>query len=298
MKKAFFIAVLCLLSVILLFNLCSCGNTYAEAQELKEALAPYDRSNPYIFITDNNLIYTESGFVNLDDITYEGEKCHLIRPDAYGMYAYSAEDNLDLTINIIYIEYHTLEITLVKSLLLPKKLNDISLIKGIFYIRMDDPETDEQKQIYFLYDMNNDQTSTVDTKDYYAYVKMADGYAEHFYNFERYTLSAITTGATIFSPNKYYITDNQTGMIKELDESLLDTCEEGKIIRSSDPFLSMHCAYEKDGYVYLLFGHTRGLFENDNYFIMKYDFETHTLEYYATIWEPFNDDVVPYLLIP
>ena len=40
------------------------------------------------------------------------------------------------------------------------------------------------------------------------------------------------------------------------------------------------------------------LFENDNYFIMKYDFETHTLEYYATIWEPFNDDVVPYLLIP
>ena len=127
---------------------------------------------------------------------------------------------------------------------------------------------------------------------------MADGYAEHFYNFERYTLSAITTGATIFSPNKYYITDNQTGMIKELDESLLDTCEEGKIIRSSDTFLSMNCAYEKDGYVYLLFGHTRGLFENENYFIMKYDFETHTLEYYATIWEPFNDDVVPYLLIP
>ena len=286
------------LLIVLIFNFSSCGYSDKETQELKEALTPYDRSNPYIFITDNDHIYTESGFVNLDDITYEGEKCHLIRPDAYGMYAYSAEDNLDLTINIIYIEYHTREITLVKSLLLPKKLNDISLIKGIFYIRMDDPETDEQKQIYFLYDMNNDQTSTVDTKDYYAYVKMADGYSEHFYNFERYTLSAITTGATIFSPNKYYITDNQTGMIKELDESLLDTCEEGKIIRSSDPFLSMHCAYEKDGYVYLLFGHTQGLFENENYFIMKYDFETHTLEYYATIWEAFNDDVVPYLLIP
>lgn len=286
------------LLIVLIFNFSSCGYSDKETQELKEALAPYDRSNPYIFITDNDHIYTESGFVHLDDITYKGEKCHLIRPDAYGMYAYSAEDNLDLTINIIYIEYHTWEITLVKSLLLPKKLHDISLIKGIFYIRMDDPETDEQKQIYFLYDMNNDQTSTVDTKDYYAYVEMADGYNEHFYNFERYTLSAITTGATIFSPNKYYITDNQTGMIKELDESLLDTCEEGKIIRSYDTFLSMNCAYEKDGYVYLLFGHTRGLFENDNYFIMKYDFETHTLEYYATIWEPFNDDVVPYLLIP
>ena len=286
------------LLIVLIFNFSSCGYSDKETQELKEALAPYDRSNPYIFITDNDHIYTESGFVNLDDITYEGEKCHLIRPDAYGMYAYSAEDNLDLTINIIYIEYHTWEITLVKSLSLPERLYDISLIKGIFYIRMDDPETDEQKQIYFLYDMNNDQTSTVDTKDYYAYVKMADGYSEHFYNFERYTLSAITTGATIFSPNKYYIKDNQTGMIKELDESLLDTCEEGKIIRSSDPFLSMHCAYEKDGYVYLLFGHTQGLFENENYFIMKYDFETHTLEYYDTIWEAFNDDVVPYLLIP
>lgn len=285
------------LLIVLIFNFSSCVYSDKETQELKEALAPYDRSNPYIFITDNDHIYTESGFVNLDDITYEGEKCHLIRPDAYGMYAYSAEDNLDLTINIIYIEYHTWEITLVKSLLLPKKLYDISLIKGIFYIRMDDPETDEQKQIYFLYDMNNDQTSTVDTKDYYAYVKMADGYAEHFYNFERYTLSAITTGAIIFSTNKYYITDNQTGMIKELNESLLDTCEEGKIIRSYDAFLSMNCAYEKDGYVYLLFGHNRDLFRN-NYFIMKYDFETHTLEYYATIWEPFNDDVVPYLLIP
>ena len=286
------------LLIVLIFNFSSCGYSDKETQELKEALAPYDRSNPYIFITDNDHIYTESGFVNLDDITYEGEKCHLIRPDAYGMYAYSAEDNLDLTINIIYIEYHTWEITLVKSLSLPERLYDISLIKGIFYIRMDDPETDEQKQIYFLYDMNNDQTSTVDTKDYYAYVKMADGYADHFYNFERYTLSAITTGATSFSPNKYYIKDNQTGMIKELDKSLLDTCEEGKIIRSSDPFLYMNCAYEKDGYVYLLFGHTQGLFENENYFIMKYDFETHTLEYYATIWEAFNDDVVPYLLIP
>lgn len=286
------------LLIVLIFNFSSCVYSDKETQELKEALAPYDRSNPYIFITDNDHIYTESGFVNLDDITYEGEKCHLIRPDAYGMYAYSAEDNLDLTINIIYIEYHTWEITLVKSLLLPKSLDDISLIKGIFYIRMDDPETDELKQIYFLYDMNNDQTSTVDTKDYSAYIKMADGYNEHFYNFERYTLSAITTGATIFSPNKYYITDNQTGMIKELDESLLDTCEEGKIIRSYDTFLSMNCAYEKDGYVYLLFGHARGLFQNDNYSIMKYDFETHTLEYYATIWEPFNDDIVPYLLIP
>ena len=297
MKKRKYIISFVLL-IVLIFNFSSCGYSDKETQELKEALAPYDRSNPYIFITDNDHIYTESGFVNLDDITYEGEKCHLIRPDAYGMYAYSAEDNLDLTINIIYIEYHTWEITLVKSLLLPKRLYDISLIKGIFYIRMDDPETDEQKQIYFLYDMNNDQTSTVDTKDYYAYVKMADGYAQHFYNFERYTLSAITTGATIFSPNKYYITDNQTGMIKELNESLLDTCEEGKIIHSSDGNLVMHCAYEKDGYVYLLFVHNRGLFENDNYFIMKYDFETHTLEYYATIWEPFNDDVVPYLLIP
>ena len=205
MKKVFLLAAIGLLSVILLFNLCSCRNAYAEAQELKEALAPYDRSNPYIFITDNNHIYTESGFVMLDDITYEGEKCHLIRPDAYGMYAYSAVDNLDPSVNIVYIEYHTWEITLVKSLLLPDGIHDVTLINGIFYIRLNDFKIED----YFLYDMNHDQTSAVSVKDYYTYVNMVDGYRQHFYNFEKYTLSAITTGATIFSPNKYYITDKQ-----------------------------------------------------------------------------------------
>ena len=42
------------LLIVLIFNFSSCGYSDKETQELKEALAPYDRSNPYIFITDND----------------------------------------------------------------------------------------------------------------------------------------------------------------------------------------------------------------------------------------------------
>lgn len=288
--------------IILLLSLsffCSCGSSDKKSQELKEAFAPFESSDQYVFISERKL-YVGNRITNLSDITYEGNQCHMIYPAESGMYAYSAESNSDLSIDLVYVAYDTLEATLIKSLFLPEEIITVNLINEIFYFRMDDPETDEFKQIYFLYDMKNDQTSTIDAGDYVEFVEQSDRDYEHYYNFERFSLTTIGSSSVFNNrfDKKLYITDNRTGRTKLLEESLLDTCEEGKMLRSFDTFFDCSCAYEKDGYVYLLFGHSNGLFGMNHYFIMKYDFESHTLEHYASIWDVFTDDTIPHMLIP
>lgn len=296
MKRNAFITLLILLCLLTLI-FCSCTNSNEE--ELKNALASFDSSEQYVFISERDF-HVGNRITKLSDITYEGNPCHMISPETNGMYAYSAESNSDVSIDIVYIEFDTLKITLVKSLLLPETIITANLINDTFYFRMHAPESEESDQIYFLYDKKTDQTSTICTDDYIEYVERSDREYEHYYNFERFSLTTIGV-SSVFNKHfdgKLYITDNQTGTTKLLDDSLLDTCEEGKIIRSFDGHIYKGCAYEKNGYVYLLFTHDTDVFGDDNYFIMKYDFETHTLEYYAAIWNAFTDDTCPYMFIP
>ena len=153
--------------------------------------------------------------------------------------------------------------------------------------------------------METDQTSTADADDLIEYVEQSDRDYEHYYNFERFSLSTIGTSSLFRKgfAHKFYITDNQTGMTRLLDESLLHTCEEGKNILSfgeDNVALLTWCGYEKDGYVYLLFSCRADNFfgEPVHYFIMKYDFDNECLDYHTSILFDTDPEAIPYIFIP
>ena len=303
MRRTKYIIFLLLLAILTL-HCTSCTDSEEKIQKSKDTFASFDNSEQFVFVIDDE-IRVGNRVTKISDIIYNGDPCNLIYPDINGMYVYSAESHMDTSIDIVYVEYESLETTLIKSLSLPKKLITVNLINDIFYFRMDDPEVEEFKQMYFLYDMKTDQTSTADADDLIEYVEQSDRDYEHYYNFERFSLSTIGTSSLFRKgfAHKFYITDNQTGMTRLLDESLLHTCEEGKNILSfgeDNVALLTYCGYEKDGYVYLLFSCLADNFfgEPVHYFIMKYDFDSHTAEYYTSVYyELFPDSIID-LYIP
>ena len=96
-----------------------------------------------------------------------------------------------------------------------------------------------------------------------------------------------------------------SGCKQPLDEvsELLKTCAEGRaIIEMGSRDLGTGCttAYEKDGDIYVVYAYiTDGFLGSPcHFYVMKYDFDSHTLEYYTSVFfeeypEPVYDLYIP-----
>ena len=271
---------LVLLLCLLPFNLTSCFNSEEKIQEIKDTFDSFENSDQYILITPKE-IHVGKQITKIADLKYENEPCHIIYTLENGAYAYACESASDLSVNIVFIEYDTFEIKLLSTVEIPSKIIIAEHYNNQLYFRMDDPKTEEVNQVYFVYDINTAQTHTIDTDDITVdFEKSADHSRSDVFTINSHMG---------FLRNYLRVTDKETGKSRKITNSQLTTCEEGKAIVKLGRInlgTGVTTAFEKDGDVYVLYYYITDGFLGDpcHCYIMKYDFDDNTMEYYTSIF--------------
>ena len=271
---------LVLLLCLLPFNLTSCFNSEEKIQEIKDTFDSFENSDQYILITPKE-IHVGKQITKIADLKYENEPCHIIYTVENGAYAYACESASDLSVNIVFIEYDTFEIKLLSTVEVPSQIIIAEHYNNQLYFRMDDPKTEEFNQVYFVYDINTAQTHTIDTDDITVdFEKSADHNRSDVFTINRHMG---------FMQNELRVTNKETGKSRNISNSLLNTCNEGKTIIKlgrRDLGLGPVGACEKNGDIYVAYFYiTDGSWGDPSHcYIMKYDFDEHNLEYYTSIF--------------
>lgn len=275
-KTILFMALICLLASCMV----SCTNTHKKQREIIQAFDAFPNAEEYILITADE-ICVGNQMISGEKVQYEGTRCHIIHSEADGAWAYA--NGGEGKVNIVFFEYETETATLIDSITVPGGVIAAEQYGGEFYFRADDPDTEEFKQIYFVYNLETKETRTVATDALPIDIETS---GDH----NRSSLYTIQIAATSSMEEcQMTVTKNETGEVKTIDNSLLETCEEGKAILAFSPKRNISgctAAYEKDGDIYLAYLYiTDGFLGSPcHYFILKYDFDSHTAQYYTSIY--------------
>lgn len=285
------IVLICLLTLATVFVLSSCY-TPDKQQKIIDTFNSFDNSEEYILITPGE-IHVGKNIINIRDLNYNTSPCYVIAGEQNGAYAYSHNPQSEFQIDILFFEYETQSLTLLSSLTLPDKILGVDYSDNAFYFETKDPS--EGVRLYYIYDVITAQTQIVDSSEI-----SDDAFKSQDHN--RSELFSITTESSIVK-NQTKVTKKSTGETKYIDNSLLATCTEGQAIYNLGRFGlgSGSCAaYEKDGYIY-----TVHVYYVDGalgypccYYIMRYDFEAHSFEYYTAIMFEQDPESIKDLFIP
>ena len=274
--------------------LASCINSERKIQKVKDTFDSFENSDEYILITRDE-IHVGKRIVNISDVQYDGNPCHIVFTKGNGAYAYSFAQDAKLSVNIVYVDFETLGVRLLSNIEVPSKIIAAEHFHNALYFRMDDPEVDEFKQIYFVYDLETMKTQTVDA-DALSFDIETSG--DH----NRSQVFSIEVESGAFN-TQLRVTRKDTGESKVIDNALIDTCAEGKtIVKLGKNGLGTGCstAYEKDGDIYVLYFYLADGFlgEPCYAYVMKYDFAGHTMEYYTAIYFETYPENICDLYIP
>ncbi|MBE6639236.1 MAG: hypothetical protein E7616_07280 [Ruminococcaceae bacterium] len=292
MKKKRLITLL-LVVILVSCSLISCENSSRKQREIINTFSSFDNSDEYILITAYE-IHIGNKIIDRKTLCYNDAPMQVIISDAKGVYAYCEDAESDL-VNIVYMEYETNEITLIDTVSVPSPIIAAEYYDEGLYFRTDDPQKEDFGQIYFVYDLTTGQTSRVDTDALpYDIEKSGDHNRSPLYMMQTDLGSA---------QNRLKITHRESGESKIADNSLLETCAEGKkILELGKENMGAGCseAFEKDGEIYLAYFYiTDGFLGSPcHIFIMKYDFESHTLSYHTSICFPQYPETIVDLYIP
>ena len=287
MKKAVRSLVILLIIIMLISTLTSCLFLPEKTQqEIENMFASFENSDQYILITGPQ-IYFGKKVIDISTITYQEQPCNIIVSTATGAYAYAYEPESETSVNILYLDYETLNVTLLESTVFPSKVLGADCYNNELYFRTNDPDFEKQgtfgpsyRHFYFIYNLSTKQIRQID-----ATTKLKEKIEDSLDHNRSsvYKTDYISTN----TENYISITKIETGESKALKMDLLNTCEEGKkILEYGEIYVSLRSqCYEKNGDIYLLYGqHTdRFLGYPTYFFIMKYNFESETLEYYTYI---------------
>ena len=245
--------------------------------EIINAFRSFENSDRYVLITEDE-IRAGNTTIRIEDITYNGEPCQIIATDAQGAYGYCYDPLSPLSVNVIYIEYETLLLTLLASVTVPDEIIIAEYHDRMIYFRTDDPESEEFKQLYVILDLNTKQTHIQSTHEVEIEENKEYSGREHFYiNRDDGTIEC-----------QLYVTKKATEETKLIDHAFLSTCEEVKTIMALGKFRSgvgHSASYQKDGYIYLLYLYEVGFLGYPSYYyILKYDFDSHSVEYHTSIF--------------
>lgn len=271
--KKILVTVFC---IVLLFSLTSCAYTEHEKQEIALMFDSFDKSENIVLLTSFELVVNGTHY-DLDDIRYNEQRCNIVFLEENGFYSYVyTQDNL--SVEFLYTPYETFETTTLGTQILPSKIINAFWGDNCFWFRMDNPNTDEFQQMYYSWCIDTKQVNIVDSDSIsndYEYSK--DSNRSTRYSFT-YTSKALG--------NYLKITDNESGITKKVDSSVLNTFEEGikiKKANSSTVFNISH-AFEDDGTIYFvsIFG-VNPLGAPCYCYVYRWNFETEECEFYTSI---------------
>ena len=264
------------LCVGMLFSLTSCSYYEREKQEITLMFDSFDKSENNIFLTRFELVVNETHY-NLDDITYNDQKCNIVFLEKNGFYSYTYSQD-SLSVEFLYTLYGSFETTSLGVEILPSKIINAFFGNNRFWFRMDDPDTDEFQQMYYSWCVSTKQVDIIDSDS------ISQDY-EYSTDSNRSTKYSFSYTSKLFG-DYLEITDIESGITKKIDSSVLNTFEEGKKIKKakSGTIFNIQHAFEDNGTIYLasFFG-VYPLAEPCYCYVFTWNFETEECEFYTSI---------------
>ena len=218
------------------------------------------------------------------------------------MYAYSSEETHEgVKVNLLFVEFKTLQARYISTFVLQSGVIAAEHYNNCIYFRVSNPKG--KGQLYFTYNLKTAETGMIPTDDLDADLGFDIEYSADHNRSSIYRIQSDNRDvSTFFTRNKVKITDKRTGESKSLSRSILKTFKEGKeILKIGKVDVGGFTeTYEKDGIIYAVgYCCTDGsLGDPSHLFIIKYDFEKETAEYYTSVlFEKYPEHVVD-LYIP
>ena len=263
--------------IVLVFSLTSCNYDERRNQEIASMFDSFDKSENIILLTCFELVVNGTHY-DLSDIKYKEQRCNIVFLEENGFYSY-VYDQDNLNVEFLYTLYDTFETTSLGTEILPSEIINAFWGDDCFWFRMDDPDTDEFKQTYYSWCINTHQVAVVDSDS------LSDNY-EYSKDSNRSTRYSFTNTSRLFE-NYLEITDNESGITKKVDSSVLNTFAEGRKIKKSDSSTGFNIshAFEDNGTIYFvsIFG-VNPLGDPCYCYVYTWNFETEECEFYTSIY--------------
>ena len=219
--------VLC--AALLLAVFCACQQQAKQA--VVSMLDSYEQAEDMVLLTCFELVVNGTHY-DLDDIQYQGQQCNIVFLEEDGFYSYTEDAQNPRSVEFLYTSYETFETISLGTEILPSKIIHAFWGDDCFGFRMDDPNVDEFHQMYYIWNIQTKQ-ATLAASDSISddYERSKDSNRSARYSFA-YTSKS-------FAGSYLEITDNESGITKKIDRSILKTFAEGKKIQKGRRYMYM-----------------------------------------------------------
>ena len=280
MKNAKRIIIISMLLVITLGTFSGCINSEYKQQEIINTFDSFENARDYVFVTSSpDCLYVRDNVIDLDDLTYNGAPCHYISTTTTFAYFYAYHSESKNTVDLLNLSYQTLELTFIATIKAESEITDADYYNGeVYFVEYNEDATPSKS--YLIFNIETNQSRTVE------YKTISKDIFENFQS-KKYTVNE--TDRNPLSENKLEVKNNATGEKKTVGYSLLKTCEQGKTITGlGDVYATTGPIdyYEHNGEIYIVY-----IYLVDGFlgypscvYIMKYDFDSHTMQYYTSVF--------------
>ena len=274
MKKIVVIIILC---IVIIFTFRSCIYTEETIQETISMFESFDKADNIILLTCFELVINETHY-DLDDIKYKDQQCHVLFLEEEGFYSYIHNQD-DLSVEFLFTRYENFETISLGAEILPSEIINAFFGDDRFWFRMDDPDTDEFQQMYYSWCISTKQADIVDGDS----ISYNYEYSNDSNRSERYSFQYTSQGFGGYLD----VTDNETGVTKRINRSILKTFDEGKKIRKtkSSSMFNIDRVFEDNGTIYIATIFGVGHFGYPcYYYVYTWNFETEECEFFTCVY--------------
>ena len=254
-------------------------NSPRKEQKIIDTFDSFDNSQEYVFVTQSpDCLYVRGNVIDLEELTYNDAPCHYISTTNTCAYFYSYHAESKNTVDLLSFSYQTLELSFIATVGAENEITSADYSNGeVYFVILDEESTPNES--YLIYNIETMQSRNA------GYHTVSEDIFENFQS-EKYT---ITDDDTVLWAKKLLIKNNETGEEKRVRLSLLKTCEQGKTILKLDDFVAYTGAidyYEHNGEIYIVYIFlVDGSLGYPSYaYVMKYDFDSHTMKYYTSVF--------------
>lgn len=271
--KKILVSVFC---IVLILSLTGCSYHERKKQAIASMFDSFDKSEDFVLLTCFELVVDGTHY-DLEDIKYSDQRCNIVFLQEDGFYSYIYHEDT-LHVEFLYTLYDTFETISLGTDILPSKIIHSFWGDNSFWFRMDNPDTDEHQQMYYSWCINTNQVNLVDSdsisRDY-----------EYSIDCNRSTKYSFAYTSKLFG-DYLKITDNESGITKKVNRSVLNTFEEGKKIKKSNSSTRFNIsqAFEDNGTIYFVSILGVDLAGDPCYcYVYRWNFETEECEFYTSI---------------
>ena len=271
--KKIVIAVFC---IILVFSLTSCNYEKRE-QEIASMFDSFEKSENIVLLTCFELVVNGTHY-DLEDIKYNEQRCVIVYLEENGFYSFVYNQDT-LSVEFLYTLYETFETTSLGTEILPSQYFNSFWGDDCFWFRIGNPENDRFQHKYYSWNIHTKQVEIVDSDS----ISDNQEYSEDSNRSTKYSFEHTSKAYGEFLE----ITDNESGITKKVDSSILNTFDEGKKIAESKPstIFNISHAFEDDGTIYFASIFGVDPLGNPCYcYVYKWNFETEKCEFYTSIY--------------